>query len=441
VVSARAIGSALLALLALALVPASAPAAPAFDGEFAVPGLTETNNKIVEGSDGNMWVTVNSGANDVARITPSGAVQEFALKDGVKEIEAPEGIARGPQGELWVTENEGVAKFLPSNPPAATFTEIVQVKGGASIVAGPDGNMWVATEGTVIKFPPSNPAANQQIPVGGLAPKDIDVAGALLAISDAGGEQRIVTLTTAGVEKDYKLEGASQGLAGTKSGLIGYSEPGAVPEKVGLIAPPTASPGIVLPGGGDPFGVALGSDEAFWVALSAAGKDGVERLTASGQISFLGGLKNESMARQIASGPGNTMWVTITKAGAEGVARISGLEPPPKPPPPSAKPQTKLKRARGIVRTRGRRATVRFRFSSTSAGATFECRLKTLRAKRAKAHASKAVRFRACRSPKTYHLRPGRYRFEVRAVLAGIVDESPAAKSFKVVHVSPKRRR
>jgi hypothetical protein len=148
------------------------------------------------------------------------------------------------------------------------------------------------------------------------------------------------------------------------------------------------------------------------------------------------------MPRQIAAGPGNTLWVTETKNEAEAVARISGLEPPVKPP-PLVEPQTKLRGPKGIVKTKRKRATVKFSFSSATAGATFECRLNRLGTK--KKHKKKATgstaapKFAGCKSPKTYRLKPGRYRFEVRAVLAGVFDQSPAVSVIKVVHVAPKR--
>jgi hypothetical protein len=49
--------------------------------------------------------------------------------------------------------------------------------------------------------------------------------------------------------------------------------------------------------------------------------------------------------------------------------------------------------------------------------------------------------FAACKSPKAYRLKPGKYRFEVRAVLKGVADSSPASRSFKVVHVPRHRHR
>ena len=53
-------------------VAASASAAPHFDGSFKVPKF-ETNSKIVEGPDHNIWMAVQGEeGEDVARITPAG---------------------------------------------------------------------------------------------------------------------------------------------------------------------------------------------------------------------------------------------------------------------------------------------------------------------------------------------------------------------------------
>ena len=60
------------------LTAAPAIAAPAITGEFSVPSVG-SNNKIVEGPDGNMWVTLEGGPPDVARITPAGAVNSYDI--------------------------------------------------------------------------------------------------------------------------------------------------------------------------------------------------------------------------------------------------------------------------------------------------------------------------------------------------------------------------
>lgn len=67
---------------------------------------------------------------------------------------------------------------------------------------------------------------------------------------------------------------------------------------------------------------------------------------------------------------------------------------------------------------------MKFAFSSATAGATFECMLKKK---------GRKASFRACTSPKTYKLKPGKYKFQVRAVAAGLADAEPAKQKFKVV--------
>lgn len=415
--------------LLLAICGSSASAAPVIDGHFPIPGTFDANSKIAAGPDGNMWLAIKGAANDVARISPSGKVDEFELTG----VSAPSGIAGGPEGRLWVTQEGGVASFLPSDPKnTSNATAIPAVKAGAPIVAGPDGQMWVATEGNVVHFSPAKPEEAKSIPVGGLLPKDIDVAGSLLVIADSGNK-RLVTLTTSGTEKDIPLPDestTSQGVAGSPSGQIAFSKE-SPKEGLGLVTPPgLPTTPLVTPG---PYGVARGSDGAFWFAMSFEGF--IERLTPDGKATPLKGIPAKFFPRQIAAGPDNTLWATIEDGGDNlyEVVRVSGLEPP-GPPGGGEKtaPDTKIvKGPKGKVKTRGKLARVKFTFSSSTAGATFQCALVKLR-KGKKAPKSK---FTGCRSPKKLKLRPGRYRFSVRAVSGGIADLSPATRAFRVVHV------
>ena len=414
-------------VIALVLgVAATATAAPAVNGTFPVPGI-ETNNKIVAGPDGNMWVTVENGANDVARITPSGEVKEFELEN----VTGATGItAQG--NNLWVSFGTGYAEFSPSDPKGTTKKTEPGINGAESLVLGPDGNIWVAANLKVIHFPPSEPNKVTTIEIEKLQPKDIDVAGSLIVVADKGEISRIVTLTTAGVEKDFPIGGGSQGLAGAPSGQIVFSAPEAKPEAAGLIAPPNPAQSFELLG--DPFGVAYGSDQAFWIVQFAAGQ--LTRVTSGGQRSTVGGIPKET-ARQIAAGPNNTLWVTMIKNEGlkvePSVVRISGLEPPTS---GGGAPQTTIAKGPGkVVKTTRKTAKVSFRFKSSVAGSAFQCALTKLRKGKQQA---KPV-FKACKSPKTYRLRPGRYRFEVRAVSAAGTDASPATRTFKVLHVHSRR--
>ena len=431
---AKRLGALAVSLALFAVFASSAAAAPAINGIFEVPGV-ETNNKIVAGPDGNMWVTVNDGANDVARITPAGQVTPFELEG----VNGAGGITVDPTGTMWVTWEKGVAKFSTANPKLMSkATEIPGTTGFNSIVTGPDGNLWVAATEKVLHFPPADPTKVTPIAIEKLTPKDIDVAGSLIVVADQSEKSRIVTLTTAGVEKDFPIGGGSQGVAGNAVGQIAFSAPEAKPEQSGLITPPNPAQSFELLG--DPFGVALGSDQAFWIVQFAAG--GLTRLTTAGSRTFLGGLAKES-PRQIAPGPNNTLWVTLIKKEGviePSVARISGLEPPvaPTPPPPlTTPPTTKIgKGPKNVVKTTKNRAKVKFTFSSTTAGATFQCALTKLKTGKAK-KGKKAPKpsFKGCKSPKTFNLKAGKSRFWVRAVSAGVADPTPAKKTFSVVHV------
>ncbi|HVY96963.1 MAG TPA: hypothetical protein VHA54_08400 [Solirubrobacterales bacterium] len=242
-----------LAALALALLAVPAAAAPTVSGEFAVEGVSG-NDKLVEGPDGNVWVTLSGGAKDVARITPGGEVTEYDL-----EAASPTGIAVA-NGKLWITRTGGVTSFEAKDPKATKVaTEILGIAGSDPIVRGPDGNLWVAANGALVRISPSNPSDSKSFPVAGLDPKDIDVAGSLLAIASFGGES-VVTATTADppVTKEVKLGGGSQGVAGGPGGQIAYTQPTNEPKEVGLFTPPSLTPQKIPLPGTDPFGIVLG---------------------------------------------------------------------------------------------------------------------------------------------------------------------------------------
>lgn len=430
---------ALFAPLALMLAGAgSAVAAPAVSGEFSVPGLG-SNNKLIAGPDGNMWVTTGGGGKDVAKITPAGQVEEFAI-----EAVTPSGIAVGPEGRLWVARNGGLVSFEPGNPTGTKQVfNIATIGNQPSVALGPDGNLWVVGEGkeNVVRVPPGNPAGATAFPIAGLqTPKDIDAAGSLLVIA---AFEHIFAVSTAGaIAGDHKVGGQAQGVGGNPNGQYAFTQPVTTPKEIGLLSP-TAAPIVRSAEGTDPFGIALGADGAYWSPEFIS--DGLTRITADGTVSGLTGFAKNSAPRQIAAGPGNTLWVTLEMT--KKVGRVSGLEPPlPPPPPPPPEPTTKIdKGPKGQVPTTKKRARVTFKFSSPDAGASFQCRVKRLAKKPAKKasasagqkKAPKAVAFKTCKSPQTLTLKPGRYRFEVRAVFNGIVDATPAKRSFRVVRVFP----
>lgn len=418
-----------IALVLLLAAATTAVAAPRIDGEFDVSSV-DSNSKITAGPDGNIWMTLafNAAGKDVAKVTPAGEVTEYDL-----EANKPLGITAGPEGKIWITENGGVRSFQPTDPEGTDQPfEINQVLNNHAIVTGPDGNLWVAADNKLFRVPPANPAGFKEFEAPWLSPKDMDVAGSLLAVADFNGSQVVTaTPTDPPAYTEYPLGGGSQGVAGSPGGQIAASIPGASPEAVALFTPPGKPQITELLG--DPFGVTFGPDGNFWFAQFAFGA--VVQLTPDDKLTPLTGLPKEG-PRQIAAGPGNTLWVTVEIKEAEfgeelpdKVVRISGVEVPKTENPP-VPPDTKIGRApKKKTKTRRRRAKVKFRFSSPTPEATFECALSRLK----KGAKPPRPRFLSCHSPKVYFVKPGRYRFMVRAVAGGLVDPTPAKRFFRVV--------
>ena len=436
-----------VSLLVIALAAAaSASAAPSVTGIFPLKGETDTNSKIIEGPDGNIWLPDFNETEeaDVARVTPAGQVTEFKLAG----IERASGIAVGPEKKLWITATNKVASFSPSDPEGTVkvFTNNL-IDGADPIVAGPDGQMWAGSSEKLVHFAPSEPEKEEAFPIAEMGPRDIEVQGSLLVIADAGAASRILKVSTSGevqkptihigYEKEGNFEGASQGVAVAPDGAIGFSQPGKQPEQVGFVTPAGTVQAFTREG--DPFGATYGSDHAFWFAAAGASAEspaGIERLTESGEQTFFSQVDPKSKVRQITSGPGNTIWATEEPEtfGAPGsVIRVSGLEPPVTPEEKKA-PQTKLKGPKGKIKTHKSKASVKFTFSSSIAGSNFECALVKLPSGKKHKKAPKP-KFKGCKSPKKLKLKPGKYRFGVRAVSGGITDPTPATSTLSVVRV------
>src|SRR6185436_3340616 len=125
-------------------------------------------------------------------------------------------------------------------------------------------------------------------------------------------------------------------------------------------------------------------------------------MTTDGQVTTLGGFPVKYFPRQVAGGPGGTVWVTMEIPGENlaAVARVSGVEAPKTEPPKTDSPPPPVlettigKGPKSVVKTKKSKAKVKFRFSSPTANATFECSLTRLKGKKTKVGA-----FNGCKSP------------------------------------------
>ena len=311
-----------------------------------------------------MWLVVHGVDNDVARVTPTGQVDEFELED----IEQLSGIAAGPEGRIWVTATGKVASFSPADPKTSgeVFT-INDVTSNAPIVAGPDGQMWVAGKQQRRPLLPGGPRKHARLVRGRRAPgqrhrcrrlpdcrcrhrqtpdRDPD-HGRRRPAGHPDRPRRGGRIAGRRGRPDIGPDRILRPRSQSREHRSGHAA-ATRPRSSNATATHSASP--------------TGSDGAFWFALfGGAAQPGVERMTTTGEHTYLGGLKPGFGARQIAAGPGNTMWMTAenNEKSEYEVVRISGLEPPVVPISGGAKPkapETKIgKGPKKTVKTRGKK--------------------------------------------------------------------------------------
>jgi virginiamycin B lyase len=303
------------------LASARAQAAPVVDGEFDVTGLPQ---RIAQGPDGNMWVTVaGATGNEVAKITPDGAVTPIDNDS----LDGAIGITAGPgDNMLWVTQSTKVTRFDPANPTAPGTPFPADIAAPQTIVVGPDGNLWTASADKVLRITPAGVATPFTVLT---AARGIAASDDLLWVVDFGAGE-LVSVTTGGTATHYPIGGNPQEVAGGLNGQVVATNPAPPQRVVRLVPGGSPLPAEVAPGA-DPFGIAFGADQAYWFA-QAFGND-LGRLTADGQYTRLGGFSANAGPRYVAAGPGNTLWVALQGINGQAntftkVARVSGLEPP-----------------------------------------------------------------------------------------------------------------
>jgi streptogramin lyase len=231
---------------------------------------------ITPGPDCNLWFLERT-ANNVGRITPSGAITEFPIPT----VEAgASGIAAGPDGNLWFAEYDGMKIGRISTAGVITEFPIPDAYAfPTSVTAGPDGRLWFL-ENT----PRPDPDAGAPAPFGG------NVVGAM---------------TTSGVFSAYPVVQPAEAAVVQASAL-----------------PITAGP-----------------DGALWFLEakstdSAAVRPGcyIGRISTSGQVTDFplptGVCTGFGAAPQIISGPGGNLWFTINNTLAQnyvGVVSTTGM--------------------------------------------------------------------------------------------------------------------
>ena len=115
--------------------------------------------------------------------------------------------------------------------------------------------------------------------------------------------------------------------------------------------------------------------------------------------------------------------------------QVVGFAPPSTPPPDTTAPRTMITKLHPprVVNATGQKAKAKFAFTSSERGSTFACKLDKSGWREKDARRPDGNAWRACESPKTYHVEPGRHTFKVRATdAAGNTDPTPARWQWKV---------
>jgi virginiamycin B lyase len=325
-----------VAAVAVLMLAAAAPAvaAPVVDGTFPVDG---SPGQIAAAADGNVWfvVTGNSAMKELGRITPSGAIDYFDTPNN----EAVTDIAAAP-ARLWMPFNGGIVEWDPvaGSGTSHAIATINQARGAA---LDGDGNIWVADSADGLVEVAPNGVKVQDVAVGGASGRGITLGDdGRMWWADFSGSIRATGTGMAPATATFAVGGTPQEIGAGPAGLLAFGNPGTNPQTVGRVT--TAGGVQTTPSpGSDPFGVAFGTDGAWWFALFASSALG--RLTTDGALTTLP-LAAGSGPRQLTVGPQNTLWVALETGNS--IARVSGVlaDPPASAAPgtPSATPPTVL---------------------------------------------------------------------------------------------------
>jgi len=313
----------------LLLVLASRPVAAQSITEFPIPSADSAPLGVTAGPDGNLWFTEYS-ANQIGRITPSGAITEFAIPTADS---APFGITAGPDGNLWFTEY--FANQIGRITPAGTITEFPVNFTGApqDITAGPDGNVWFTKPGTDIlgRITPSGTITEFPLPVGNFRAVSGIVAGpdGNLWFAELLGDQ-IGRITPTGTITEFPLPTTGshpQGIAPGPDGNLWFTEIAA--NQIGRITPTGAIAEFAIPTANTlPAAISAGPDGNLWFTETGnlLGHQQIGRITPTGTaIDEFPILTANSLLPQvragITAGPDGNIW--FTDYGANQIGRIT----------------------------------------------------------------------------------------------------------------------
>jgi virginiamycin B lyase len=305
-------------LAALIAMPALASAAPAVGHGTPAVGQGFDDNGITVGPDGNVWFTVFNTLR-VGRITPAGAVQQFA-----GSTRGPADIVTGPDGALWFTE---YGTRIGRITTAGKITQLKVPFGNyRGIATGPDGRLWFVDKNGDKVIAMTTAGAVSVVPlVKGSSPLDI-VSGPDGNLWVTLSSRRVIArVTPAGTVTEFPMPGVDGNPAGITvgpDGALWFAE--MVSNRVGRVATDGTITEFTLPvAAGGAFGIASGPDGALWIAQQDSNRIG--RLTTAGAYTEVPVPTAGARPVQIAAAAGS-LW--FTENGRDQLGRVAPGAPP-----------------------------------------------------------------------------------------------------------------
>jgi virginiamycin B lyase len=299
----RRVGYVLAATLAVGLVlslGSAAIAAPVGTlKQFKVPTANSQPRAITNGSDGNRWFTegteFTSAPAKIARITPAGAITEFApeVADGCNFCIITD-IAQGPGGILYITSNDpALMRFDVATQSFQTPVQMPNTSalGGNLAVSATD--VWITdfnndvvwryqlSNGQFTSSPVSDPA-DVAVDVAGNAwftqPGDVNAPGtSTIGRIDAATGAVTTTPTT-----DGSTTVAPRSITVAADGQVWFTAR-FTPQAVGRLNPSTGVVTIFLtPSNPGPEGIAAAPDGSVWFTQETNGN--IARIDNAGVI-------------------------------------------------------------------------------------------------------------------------------------------------------------
>jgi virginiamycin B lyase len=321
----RVLVATIAAVLTLGGVAQAAPIAAL--KQFKVPTPNSQPRAIADGSDGNRWFTEGTeftGAPaKIARITPAGAITEFApgVADGCNFCIITD-IAQGPGGILYITSNDPT--LMRFDVATLSFEAPVQMPntgalGGDVAVSATDA--WITdfnndavwryslASGQFTSFPVSDPGDVAVDPAGNAwftQPGDVNAPGtSTVGRIDAATGAVTTTPTT-----DGTTTVAPRDITVAADGQVWFTAR-FTPQAVGRLDPATRTVTLFPRPDTGPSGIAAAPDGSVWFTQETAGN--AARITNAG-VSTEGKAVKGSGPFGITVAPGGDPWYTMMAA-------------------------------------------------------------------------------------------------------------------------------